>query len=70
MADEKIYKVIEVVGTSERSFSDAVANAIKRAAQTVESLQWFEVLEERGRIQNDSVEVFQVTVKVGFRLKD
>ena len=69
MADEKIYKVIEVVGTSERSFSDAVANAIKRASQTVESLQWFEVLEERGRIQNDSVEVFQVTVKIGFRLK-
>ncbi len=70
MADEKIYKVIEVVGTSERSFSDAVTNAIKRASQTVESLQWFEVLEERGRIQNDSVEVFQVTVKIGFRLKD
>ena len=69
MADEKIYKVIEIVGTSERSFSDAVAIAIKRASQTVESLQWFEVLEERGRIKNDSVEVFQVTVKIGFRLK-
>ena len=64
------YKKIEIVGTSPDSFSDAVQNGLKRAAQTVKNLDWFEVSELRGRIDKDSVGQFQVTLKIGFRLED
>lgn len=64
---EKTYKKIEIVGVSEESVSQAVRNAIDKAAETVRNLDWFEVTETRGIIQ-DGKPVFQVTVKIGFRL--
>ena len=67
MADPT-HKKIEVVGTSTKSFSNAVANAIKKAAQTVHALEWFEVTEMRGRVNGDKVQQYQVTVKVGFKI--
>lgn len=67
MAD-KSYKLIEVVGTSEKSFAAAAQLAVKKASETLHNLDWFEVTEMRGRIQNGSIKEFQVTVKIGFRL--
>ena len=67
MADNT-YKKIEIVGTSKKSFSDAVSNAVEKAAATLHNLDWFEVVEQRGRIKDGKVSQFQVTVKVGFRL--
>lgn len=43
------YKVVEVAGTSTVSFSDAVKNAIAEASRTLRNLDWFEVIEERGK---------------------
>ena len=63
------YKKIEVVGTSPKSFADAVKSAVEEAAKTVRGMGWFEVVEERGRIVDGRVKEFQVTVKVGFRLE-
>lgn len=66
---EKIYKLIELVGSSSKSTDDAIQNAIARAADTVRNLDWFEVMETRGTVQNGKVSCYQVTLKVGFRLE-
>lgn len=63
------YKKIEIVGTSEKSYEDAIQSGVKRAAQTVKNMDWFEVDELRGRIENGAVAEFQATLKIGFRLE-
>jgi flavin-binding protein dodecin len=63
-----IYKIIEVVGTSRESFAEAVKTAVAEAAETVHHMEWFEVVNQRGRIVEKSVEEFQVTVKIGFKI--
>lgn len=65
---DKTYKLIELVGVSATSIEDAVQNAIARANQTLKNLDWFEVVEARGLIQEGKVSQFQVKLKVGFRL--
>ncbi len=64
----KLYKKLEVVGTSPISFAEAVKDAVAEAAKTVRHMDWFEVVEERGRIANGAIAEFQVTIKIGFRL--
>lgn len=63
------YKKIEIVGTSPVSFAEAVRSAVKDAGQTVRHMDWFEVVESRGRITNGAVAEFQVTVRIGFKLE-
>ena len=67
---ERTYKKIEVVGVSEKSFAEAVQNAVAKASKTLRNLDWFEVVEMRGLIQKGKVKEFQVTVKIGFRLEE
>ncbi|MEJ2554318.1 MAG: dodecin family protein [Gammaproteobacteria bacterium] len=66
---DKTYKIIEMVGTSSKSSDDAIRNAIARAAQTVRNLDWYEVIQNRGCIDQGKVTSFQVTLKIGFRLE-
>ncbi len=66
----KIYKLIELVGSSADSSDDAIRNAIGKASQTVKHLDWFEVTETRGHIVDGKVAHFQVTLKAGFRLEE
>ncbi len=66
---EHIYKVVELVGSSSRSSDDAIRNAIARASQTLKHLDWFEVVETRGHLQDGKIAHFQVKIKVGFRLE-
>lgn len=63
------YKIIELVGTSSASFSDAAKSAVAEAAKTVRNIDWFEVLDQRGRIVDGKVVEFQVTVKIGFKIE-
>ena len=65
---DKTYKLIELVGVSATSIEDAIQNAISRANQTLKNLDWFEMVETRGLIQEGKVSQFQVKLKVGFRL--
>jgi dodecin len=65
---ERTYKLIELVGVSEKDVSEAIRNAVHRAGQTLRGLDWFEVQQIRGTIQNGDVHQFQVTMKVGFRV--
>ena len=64
-----IYKIIEVVGTSPLSFAEAVKSAVAEASETVRHMEWFEVINQRGRIVEESVNEFQVTVKIGFKIE-
>lgn len=65
---DHVYGVTEVVGTSAESIDDAIRHAVERANETVRHLDWFEVVNVRGHIQDGQVGHFQVTVKLGFRL--
>ena len=69
MADS-VYKVVEVVGTSNESISKAISRAISKAGATLRHLGWFEVVQIRGSIENDQIRQYQVTVKVGFTLEE
>jgi flavin-binding protein dodecin len=64
-----VYKVTEIVGTSPVSFAEAAKAGVAVAAKTIRHMQWFEVIEERGRIAEGKVEEFQVTLKIGFKLE-
>ncbi len=65
-----VYKKIEIVGSSPTSIEDAIQTAIARASQTLANLDWFEVVETRGFIENGKVAYYQVGLKIGFRLND
>ena len=67
--DDHIYRVIELVGTSEASIEGAIASAIGRADQTLRNLRWFEVLRTSGHIVNGKVAHYQATLKVGFTME-
>src|SRR5215510_4205924 len=59
--DDHVYRVIEVVGTSEEGIDDAISCAISRASQTLRNLRWFEVLRTSGHIVDGGVRHYQVT---------
>ena len=65
---DKTYKLIDIVGTSDKSMAEAVRNGVRKASQTLRNLDWFEVKEARGRIENGEVAAFQVKMQIGFRL--
>jgi flavin-binding protein dodecin len=67
---DRTYRVTEIVGTSPDSIDAAVRNGLRRAAQTLRHLDWFEVTEIRGQIEDSAIAHFQVGMKVGFRLED
>ncbi|NKZ09182.1 dodecin [Actinomadura latina] len=67
---DRTYRVTEIVGTSPESVETAIRNGVRRASQTLRHLDWFEVTEVRGQIEDGEVAHFQVTMKVGFRLED
>ena len=67
---DRVFKKIEVTGTSSKSVEEAIQNAVAKASNTLHNLSWFEVVEIRGRIEGSSVQQWQVTVKIGFGLDE
>ena len=67
---DHVYKKITLVGSSSTSTDDAIRNAIARAGETISHMNWFEVRETRGHIEDGQVAHWQVTIEIGFRLKD
>jgi len=67
---DHVYKILELTGSSTTSQEDAIRNAIRKAAKTVHRMQWFEVVETRGHIDNGDVAHWQVTLKIGFTLDE
>jgi dodecin len=66
---EPVYKVVEVVGTSEASISKAIENGVAKASETLRHLGWFEVGQVRGSIRDGKIHHYQVTLKLGFALE-
>ncbi len=66
---DHIYKKIDLIGSSTVSVEDAIEKAVERASQTMDNLDWFEVDEIRGHIEDGKIRHYQVGLKVGFRLK-
>jgi flavin-binding protein dodecin len=65
---QKVFKGVEIVGTSDQSFSHAIEVAVERARQTLRELSWFVVEEMRGGLQQGRLE-YQVTLRVFFKLE-
>jgi flavin-binding protein dodecin len=63
-----VYKQIELTGSSPQDMEQAIQNAIAKAGESLHNLEWFEVVETRGVIQNNKVSHWQVTLKIGFRV--
>jgi hypothetical protein len=68
--DHHVYRVIEIVGSSEAGVDDAIRTAIARASETLRHIRWFEVVETRGHVEEGRVKHVQVMLKVGFTLED
>ena len=64
-----VYKTLELTGSSTTGIEDAVQTAIAKAHESIRNMQWFEVVETRGHVQDGKVGHWQVTIKVGFTLE-
>ncbi len=62
------FRMIEVVGASRESYEDAIKNAIEDVSDSLEGVGWFEIVEQRGRIENGKVIEFQIKLKVAFQV--
>ncbi len=62
---DKVFKLVELTGTSTQSIEDAVQTALANAAKTGGQLRWFQVVEIRGAVDQDQVAQWQVTLKIG-----
>jgi len=67
---DHVYKTIEITGSSQDGVTQAIDLAVGKAGETVRGLDWFEVTEIRGHIEEGAVAHYQVTVKMGFRLEN
>ena len=67
---DHVYKILDLVGSSEKSIEDAIQNAITRASKTIREMKWFEIVQTRGHIENGTVRHYQVTLRVGFTLEE
>ena len=65
---DHVYKSVEITGSSPEGIQKAIDNALDKAGQTLRNLDWFEVVNIRGALQDD-VRHYQVTLKIGFRLE-
>ncbi len=70
MTSDHTYKVIELVGSSAQGLEPAIESAIARAGQTLHNLDWFEVKEIRGQVEEGKVAWHQVKMGIGFRVLD
>jgi hypothetical protein len=66
----RVYKLVELVGTSSTGTDDAIRNALETAALTIRNIDWFQVVDTRGHVRDGSIEHYQVTLKVGFRIEE
>ena len=64
-----VYKMLELVGSSETSIEEAISTAVAQASKTVRNMDWFEVVHTRGHIENGKIGHYQVTLKIGFTLE-
>ena len=64
-----IYKIIDIVGASEKSFSEATKNAIIEAVKTVRKIRRAEVTKFDVKIENDKLVMYRAEVKISFEVE-
>jgi len=64
-----IYKIIDIVGTSNKSFSDAAKNAIIEAAETVRDIRRAEVTKFDVKVVDDKVTLYRAEMKISFEIE-
>ena len=64
-----VYKIIDIVGTSERSFSDAADNAVKEVAKTVKNIKRAEITKMDVKVENDTVTLYRAELKISFEIE-
>ena len=69
MAENNVYRLVELTGSSQTSIEDAIKTAIAKAEESLRHIRWFQVLETRGHVENGQVKHYQVVLKVGFTLE-
>ncbi|KUL37226.1 dodecin family protein [Streptomyces sp. NRRL F-4489] len=67
---DHVYRVTEIVGSSAEGIDPAIRNGINRACESLRQVDWFEVTEIRGHIEDGHLAHVQVGLKVGFRLEE
>jgi flavin-binding protein dodecin len=70
MQGDHVYRKTELVGSSTKSVTDAIETAVARASKTLRNVEWFEVSEIRGHVEDGKVKHYQVVLKVGFRVEE
>ncbi|RJQ52908.1 MAG: dodecin domain-containing protein [Desulfobacteraceae bacterium] len=66
MADS-VYKIIELIGTSEKSWEEAAKNAVDRASQTLRDLRVAEISELDLKLEGGKVVAYRAKVKLSFK---
>ena len=61
-----VVKVIELVGSSPSSFSDAVRNAVSTASKTIRNITGVDVLSSNASVENGEISLYKVQVKIAF----
>ncbi len=64
-----VLKILELVGTSKQSWSDAAREAVNEAAKTVRGIETVEVVESKAVVANNKLSEYQVLVRIGFRVE-
>ena len=67
---DHMYKLVEMVGSSETSIEDAIEGAIAKLSESVRHLRWIEVQQVRGHVENGRLSHYQVTLKAGFSIEE
>ncbi len=65
-----VYKVIEVIGTSDVSWEDAAKQAVARAGKTVEDLRIAEVISQDMKIENGQIKAYRTKLSLSFKYRD
>lgn len=67
---ESVYKIIELVGTSTKSWEKAATLAVSRAAETVRNLRVAEVTEQDLVIEDGKITAYRTKVRVSFKFEE
>ena len=65
-----VIKVIEVIGTSEKSWEEAVKNALKRAAKTIRNITGIDVLGLKGVVKDNQIVEYRAHTKIAFVVEE
>jgi len=64
-----VYKIINIVGTSEKSFADAAKNAVIEVAKTVKNIRRAEVTKLDVKVENDKVALYRAELNISFEIE-